>query len=327
MNQFRTIRTRSFWWGVGLLSFSGLLWFFAVVALEQYYQGALVDKTELLFLVPAAILTGIGIWCVRRGIKRVVAEIETLDPETIIAKRKARQLHILEWILIIALCIVPFVLMYHRGISYWAVVGSMSGLAAGAGIASNFRQRWLKKAGHGVKALEKAGAKVEGVSDMAVFELPDRKVTVDEFEIMESGGGYPSSVTYTVPHTRIRVEHKGRIPCVIQVEAKRREHPKFFDKDVYMEWSRTHPDEPIPSKVKIYGRKVPTALSKESVPTATEWAKRILDDPNIAALKGPMWIDSDQILWVRREGTLPREFLEKAVKVLVSIAEKIEKQY
>jgi len=77
MNQFRTIRTRSFWWGVGLLAFSGLPWFLALA------------RTDLLFLALAAIFTGPGIWLVRRGIKRVVAG-EGVPPagEQVIYERK-----------------------------------------------------------------------------------------------------------------------------------------------------------------------------------------------------------------------------------------------
>jgi len=66
------------------------------------------------------------------------------------------------------------------------------------------------------------------------------------------------------------------------------------------------------------------------VAAATEWAKRIFDVPNTGALEcsrgfGPfVRIEPNQIVWLGK-GKKPEE-IEKAKEVLVSIAEKIEKQ-
>ena len=84
MNQLRTIRTRSFWWGVGLLSFSVMWWVFFAFAVVEH------DLATVQLALPVACsLTGIGIWCVRRGIKRVVAG-EGVPPagEQVIYERK-----------------------------------------------------------------------------------------------------------------------------------------------------------------------------------------------------------------------------------------------
>jgi hypothetical protein len=329
-----------FVWGVVLLASSGFPWF--LFADTYSTIGGDVQGALLFVLILAAALTGLGIFCVRRSSKprAAVEKVSELVEAARFAKRKERRKKLWQGT---EMGFIIFAIMFWV---FWGtemedeemLVGTPMGylipaaICTGLAIYCHWRRRRLvaELETGSIKALEKAGAKL-GLSGEAAFTLPDRKVTVDEFTITKTSyDQYGGVYSFNYPHTRIRVEHRGRIPCVIQVKAKHRELVRFFDRDVYMEWRREYggqPSESIPQKVKIYGRKVSTALPKESVLSAMEWAKRILDDPNIAALGGSIRIESDQILWVRREGTLPREFLEQTVKVLVSIAEKIEKQY
>jgi len=354
MNQTRPKRRKGwFWTGVGLLSGSVFLWSTFALALVQKTEGA------IWVVIPLAILTGVGIFCVMRGMrapapkmplvqqpiiqsqtneKLIVAGegVSKLEEAASFAKREARRRKL--WyagqLTFITLAIV-FWNLFGYGMAYEKDAGIPMGGLITAAICTGLAIYCTRRMGRitarqkisSIRALEEAGTN-QVSTGQAMLTLPDRNVTVDEFTTIQNLGQYGQT---SVPHTRIRVEHKGRIPCVIQVKAKRREQMKFFDKDVYMEWrnelgrDRSERGEPIPKKVKIYGRKVHTALPKESIPTATEWARFIFDDPNIAILEGFITIEPDQILWVRREGLLPRDFLEEAVKLLACIAENIEK--
>jgi hypothetical protein len=232
----------------------------------------------------------------------------------------------------------------------------------------------------------------------------DRKVIVDrvwrrEYSTYGAVEGGWSNVAYT----RIRVEHRGEIPCAIELPLNyspkvwfwwgvvllgsivpawlfsfedtfllipaaivtgigsycvwrglRVPKPfeflkrvKFFDKDVYTQWQRllvarqTPTRAPrllnIPRKIKIDGRKAPTALRKEDISMAREWATRIFDVPNISALQRPrgykprLRIELNQLAWFRKEGLAYYrkagrvDEINKARAVLVNIAEKIEK--
>jgi len=68
-------------------------------------------------------------------------------------------------------------------------------------------------------------------------------------------------------------------------------------------------------------------LSDEIIPKVAERAQRILDVPNVSALKGVIIIEPDQVLWLRRKDLLPQELLENSVNMLVDIAHRIEKEY
>ena len=199
-------------------------------------------------------------------------------------------------------------------------------------VLSRLRSRRIeaRERSNGIKALEKSGAILEP-SGEAILYTKDRKLTVGEFNWtnpLGSGGAFSYDDC-----TRISVEHGGRIPCVIQLETEFMEYAKFFDKGAYEEWvggkvwNLIESGKFIPKEVKIHGRKVATALPKNNIPQAKAWTNRILDDPNIAALKGYIIIEPTQILWWRKGHLLHHELLENAAQILATIAEKIEKEH
>ena len=67
-------------------------------------------------------------------------------------------------------------------------------------------------------------------------------------------------------------------------------------------------------------------MPQDMAPAAREWAKRILADPNIAALRGDIIIKPNEVLWLKRDKLLHYDFVENAVSVLARLAERIEKE-
>jgi len=191
-----------------------------------------------------------------------------------------------------------------------------------------------EKKGFGIKSLESLGAKLEGPSEDSIFRTSDkamstsgdRNVTVDVVEV-SSDSPFESE-----GYTRIRVEHQGKILCVVQIRNSARRQIHFFDKDVYMEWrkeisKKLQPYEPplkVPKKVKIHGRKISTALPEETVPTADQWVQNMFDDPDATAIRGTIRIELEQVLWWTQGNTLPQELLEDTTDVLVSLANRLE---
>lgn len=84
-------RTGRFWWGVVFLICSAVPWYlFVDIMVKLVYDRVPVTTEELLItLLPASIFTWLGVWCVRRGIKTVVAG-EGVPPagEQVIYERK-----------------------------------------------------------------------------------------------------------------------------------------------------------------------------------------------------------------------------------------------
>lgn len=191
-------------------------------------------------------------------------------------------------------------------------------------ILEKYKKKYLTKAGYGIKALEEMGAEVKLYPDntaRAILTLRDRKVFTNisikrekEEKIL---GIIPTDFFSAFFYTRICVDHRGKIPCVVHGLALGEK--RFYDKDAYLEWIRVHgQDEKIPKKAEV---------SKELVRKVSEWVKPILDDMNVAALGGVIRIEPNQVLWWRKGGWLPQELLEKAVNLLVGVAEKIETQH
>ena len=162
---------------------------------------------------------------------------------------------------------------------------------------------------------------VIATSSKAILTYPDRSVAVDVVEEVRSTGE-------KVPYTRIRVEYRGRIPCIIQMRNLAKRQINFFKKDVYIEWTKEickepQPFEPplkVPKTVTIHGRRVSTAPAKTTVPKAEQWVQDILGDPNVARIQGIVRIEPTQILWWRRGSMLPRQWLEDAIDGLVHLA-------
>lgn len=200
---------------------------------------------------------------------------------------------------------------------------------------SALREEFLEKSGYGIKTLERWGARVEtdptttgGKYTIATLTSAGRKVIVDIIEHKERTICGSTYIAYTRIYTRIRVEHTGKIPCVVEVLKGKINHIRFFDKYAYTEWKRRKWDHRnVPKKVKINGNKVRTAAPKHIVLMVTEWARHVFNDQNIAKLNGILRIEPEQVYFLQEGFLLEGEYLKNSVDSLVNLAEKIEKEY
>ena len=157
-----------------------------------------------------------------------------------IAKFVSRLFGTLSWITAIVTATVLFILLsvVPWGLNVWTWALALVGTVVVGGLlivlTEKYERKFLEKAGYGIKTLENSGARVE--DNTAVFALPDRKVVADA---VISFGPIPSKYVRRIAgaaYTRIRVEHRGKIPCVIQLSLRSRKHISFFDKDIYTQW-------------------------------------------------------------------------------------------
>lgn len=304
-----------FWVGVALLSLSAFVW--VIVILANIGSGNILGLI-LFGVMVTAIPIGVGIYGIRRG--RI--------PETP------------QWWAWAALnflaisTIVGGVIGLILAETTWGLVLSGLAIAVGLGL-SAFAVERRERPQLGIKSLKRSGARLETPSEgnafttssKAIFTFPDRNVAVDVVEEARSTGE-------KVPYTRIRVEYAGKIPCIMQMRNLIKRQIDFFEKDVYIEWTQEIGKEPqpyepplkLPKRVIIHGRRVSTALVKDTVPIAEQWARDILSDPNVAMIQGTIRIEPSQILWWRQGSMLPRQWLEDAIDGLVHLARKLESE-
>lgn len=199
-------------------------------------------------------------------------------------------------------------LLFFGLIIYIFSIGCIKGLKVG----------YLEKAGYGIKALERWGARIETgpttTGDRpiaATFTSEGKKAIVDIIDVWEWMDYY-----YCEPHTRIRVEHAGEIPCVVEVPHGRMDHISFFDKHAYMEGKKRDLD---PRDVSIE--------SKINENVVAEWIRHVFDNQSISELKGILRIEPEQVYFLKQGELLDGEYLKDAANVLISLAEKIEKGY
>ena len=262
--------------------------------------------------------------------------IETIDSERRrkIAKFMARLLNTLSWIIGLIAATVVFVLLlivppgFTVGEWALALIGTMFVGGLLLIVIDRYKKRFLEKAGCGIRALSYSGATVE--ANTAVFTFPDRKVVVDTIwasgRITSKYADRPSGAVCT----RVRVEHRGELPCVLQLPLHERKPATYVDKDIYTRWIKSQPQIQfllIPKKVEIDGQEIATALPNEMVLKVAEKARRIFDVPNLAAVKGVITIEPEQVLWLRQGDMLPYEILENAVNIMTEVAHRIEVEY
>lgn len=180
------------------------------------------------------------------------------------------------------------------------------------------REECLEKAGYGIKALERWGASIEtGPTTSgdrpiaATFTSAGKKAIVDIIDVWEW-----MDYSYREPHTRIRVEHAGEIPCVVEVRNGRMDHTSLFDKHAYMEGKKRDLD---PRDVSIE--------SEINENVVAEWIRHVFDNQSILELKGILRIEPEQVYFLEQGKLLDGEYLRDAANVLISLAEKIEKGY
>lgn len=250
------------------------------------------------------------------------------------AKFIANLLRALSWMITVITATMLFVLLVivPPGLTVWAWALALAGTGVVGGlllvVIEKYERIYLEKAGHGIRILADSGAKVE--ANTAVFDLPDRRAVVDTVRM--SGlvpGGYAGRLA-GVAYTRIRIEHRGNVPFVIQLPLRNGKQISFFNKDVYTQWRKDSGQKHflfIPERVESNGHQIPTILPDEFIPKVTERVERILDVPDLTELKGVITVEPDQVLWLRRGDLLPQELLEKAVNVLADLAHRIEIEY
>lgn len=180
------------------------------------------------------------------------------------------------------------------------------------------RKKCLEKAGYGIKALERWGARIEtGLTTSgdrpiaATFTSAGKKAIVDIIDVWEW-----MDYWYSEPHTRIRVEHADEIPCVAEVPHGRMDHIRFFDKHVYMEGNKRDLD--------IRNASIESKINENVV---AEWIRFVFDNQNLSELKGILRIEPEQVCFLERGELLDGEYLKDAANVLISLAEKIENGY
>ena len=334
------------WWawygaGVGLITIGVLLFIiFIILFIVLLVEGEEVTL-ELFGLLGSVFAVAIGIYGVRRGGKardRGIAAMPAKERRHRLYRRVARGSEWKALILMVSLFVFFGVCAVALAFNLWwlllFLIAGIFGLLKLAPWFENRIKRSDEKKGFGIKSLESLGAKLEGpsedsifrTSDKAISTSEDRNVTVDVLEVSSD------SPLESEGYTRIRVEHKGKILCVVQIRNSARRRIHFFDKDVYMEWRREiskklQPYEPplkVPKKVTIHGHKTSTALPEETVPTAEQWVQNMFDDPDATVIRGTIRIEPEQVIWWTQGNMLPQELLEDATDVLVSLANKLE---
>jgi len=190
-------------------------------------------------------------------------------------------------------------------------------------LAETYREKYHEKAGDGLVALESTIKEADRTIRADVFEVKD--------DFLTASSGSPTFGGYRevhMPWTRIRVTHRARTPCVMEVVKGNRKRIRCFDNSAYMAWERQgEVQHSIPKKVKIEGREVPTAYSKEMVPLVLDKAEHIFDDGDVAQVKGTIRIEPRQVLFLERGDPLEGEYLTMVTNLLCRLAEKAEREY
>ena len=233
------------------------------------------------------------------------------------------------WITTLVLCIVIYVdglssivgLGNVVGWAKWALCGIVLviGLLLVACI-QDLHDKCLENAGYGIKALEKYGARVETDATTATWTSAGRNAIVDIVSIEETLGEEYGYVA--MPYTRIRVEHVGKMPYVMEVLNWK---IRFFDEHAYMEWKEQlgfsygsimyDLEMHIPEKIE----------SKTNENVVAEWVRCIYDTMVGAGLEGLLIIEPEQVYFLQKGEFLEGTYLKNAVDVLTSLAEKMEK--
>lgn len=248
-------------------------------------------------------------------------------------------LNVFWWLSVLAMLVL--LILREKGIidiprwRFWAfwIIGLILIYAGGRNI-SEARNEILKKAGHGVEAWGKSiGAEIEG--NRVIATLKNRRVIMDIIKLC-TFTGQDSAI---LPFTRIRVQYSGKLPCVMELcqQGLSGRRIKFFDEEAYREWRSKPGRDPrhIPRKVKIHGIKVPTAFPKEMIPMVEKKAKNIFDNLDIGELKSKsksnypiiLRIEPEQVFFLQEGGLRKKEYLEKVVNIMISLAEKTEEEF
>ncbi len=190
-------------------------------------------------------------------------------------------------------------------------------------LALAYREAYHEKAGDGLRALEGTIKEADRTIRADIFEV------TDDFQTALSGspmsGGYRE---VHVPWTRIRVSHRGKIPCVVEVVNGNIKRMRFFDKDAYMEWRNQQKDHrKVPKKVKIWGRKVATAYPSKMIPSVLHESERIFDEYYMAKVKGIIRIEPDQVVFMQMGDPLEGENLKMVTYLLSRLATNTENYF
>ena len=169
--------------------------------------------------------------------------IQTIDSDRQrkIAKTIAGLLGTLSWIIAIIMAIVLFTIMIVPWVlPIWAsVLTPVFTIIIGGFLiflTEKYKRRYLEKAGYGIRTLEKLGAKTEG--NVATLTLRNRKVVTDIIKTAElAPGGYTQHLV-SAAYTRISVEHRGNMPCVIQASLEGKKSINLLDKEIYLQWKK-----------------------------------------------------------------------------------------
>ena len=178
----------------------------------------------------------------------------------------------------------------------------------------------LEKAGYGIKSLEKWGARVETDASTAMFAPAGRNVIVDIVSIEETLGEEYGCVA--MPYTRIRVEHTGKIPYVMELLDKK---IRFFDEHAYIEWKKQLGFS-YGSIMWDFEMRIPEKIeSRTNENMVAEWVRCIYDTMVGTGLEGILRIEPEQVYFLQKGEFLEGTYLKNAVDVLTNLAEKMER--
>jgi len=125
-----------------------------------------------------------------------------------------------------------------------------------------------------------------------------------------------------MPYTRIRVEHTGKIPYVMELLNKK---IRFFDEHAYMEWKKQLGFS-YGSIMWDFEIRIPEKIeSRTNENMVAEWVRCIYDTMVGAGLEGLLRIELEQVYFLQKGEFLEGAYLKNAVDVLTSLAEKMEK--
>lgn len=202
----------------------------------------------------------------------------------------------------------------------WALCGIV--LVIGlllSGYISILSDECLEKAGYGIKALEKCSAGAETDATTVTCASAGRNVIVDTVSIEETLGEECGCVA--MPYTRIRVEHTGKIPYVMELLDKK---IRFFDGHAYIEWKKQLGF--AGSIMWDFEMRIPEKIeSRTNENMVAEWVRCIYDTMVGSGLEGVLRIEPEQVCFLQKGEFLDGKYLKNAVDVLTSLAEKVEK--
>ena len=178
----------------------------------------------------------------------------------------------------------------------------------------------FEKAGYGIKALEKCSAGVETDATTVTWTSAGRNVIVDIVSIEETLGEEYGCVA--MPYTRIRVEHTGKIPYVMELLDKK---IRFFDEHAYIEWKKQLGFS-YGSIMWDFEMRIPEEIESETNENmVVEWVRCIYDTMVGTGLEGVLRIELGQVYFLQKGEFLEGTYLKNAVDVLTRLAEKMER--